>query len=249
VIVREVEREQAAIEAAEAGDLSGRAAQAVVLSRIGASPTQIHVAWMALLADPLGCHEELLTGYEPSAAAIAAAACLRRAAQITAAISGDDWTDVVMESDNIEALPALTPTAVLALIDQGATEREAVTRLLVEAHAVSEGHLSDLEQLAGVVEQVQRLQQAGVSEEHLDLRVTPLDPRRPARDLLEDLLTGIDGCFTLWREYQDEPDPKDGESPAEDEDDDQESPSSRERLEEKFVGELRTAMKTAGDPL
>jgi len=251
VIAREVEREQAAIEAAEAGDLSGRAAQAVALSRIGASPTQIHVAWNALLADPLGCHEELLTGYEPSAASVAAASCLRCAAQITAEVSGDDWTDVLVESNNIEAFPVLTPTAVLALIDQGATEREAVTRLLVEAHAVSEGHLSDLEQLAAVVEQTRHLQQAGVGEEHLDLRLTVLDPRRPARDLLEDLLTGIDGCFTLWREHQDDPDRQDdaAEPSEDDSDDDRKWSEKRERLEEKFVGELRTAMTTAGAPL
>jgi hypothetical protein len=39
-----------------------------------------------------------------------------------------------------------------------------------------------------------------VSDEHLDLRLTPLDPRRPAPDMLEDLLTGIEGCFLLWQE-------------------------------------------------
>jgi hypothetical protein len=218
LIAAEVECEQAAVEAAEAGDLTGRAAQAVVLSRIGASPTQIEVAWQALLADPLGCHPVLLTEFEPSAAAIAAARCLRCAAEITAEVSGVDWTDVVMEADNIEALPVLTPSTVLALLAEGSSEWETVTGLLREAHAVAEGKLSGLGQLASVVEQVRRLSEAGVGDEALELRLTPLDPRRPAPDLLEDLLTGIDGCFLLWREYADDaglPDPAaDADLPA-----------------------------------
>jgi hypothetical protein len=83
---------------------------------------------------------------------------------------------------------------------------EAVTALLLEAHAVAEGTLSGLGQLASVVEQVQRLRDAGVGDDGLDLRLTPLDPRRPAPDMLEDLLTAIDGCFLLWRESSDVPD-------------------------------------------
>jgi hypothetical protein len=209
LIAAEVEQEQAAIEAAEAGDLTGRAAQAVVLSRIGASPTQIEVAWRALLADPLGCHGALLTEFEPSAAAIAAARCLRCAAEIAAEVSDVDWTDVVMEADDIEALPVMTPTTVLAMLADGSSEREAVTALLLEAHAVAEGSLSGLGQLASLLEQVQRLRDAGVDDEALELRLTPLDPRRPAPDLLEDLLTAIDGCFLLWREYADAEDDSD----------------------------------------
>lgn len=33
------------------------------------------------------------------------------------------------------------------------------------------------------------------------IRLTPLDPRRPARDLLEDLLLGIHGCWLVHDEY------------------------------------------------
>ena len=209
LIAAEAECEQAAVQAAEAGDLTGRAAQAVVLSRIGASPTQIEVAWRALLVDPLGCHGALLTQFEPSAAAVAAARCLRCAAEITAEVSGIHWTGVVMEADNIEALPVLSPSTVLALLAEGGSEWEAVTGLLREAHAVAEGKLSGLGQLASAVEQVRRLKEAGVGDEALELRLTPVDPRRPAPDLLEDLLTGIAGCFLLWREYADEEDDSD----------------------------------------
>ncbi|MBX6389060.1 MAG: hypothetical protein IRZ08_08680 [Frankia sp.] len=36
-------------------------------------------------------------------------------------------------------------------------------------------------------------------------RITPLDPRRPAVDLLEDLLAGIHGCWLIYREFADPP--------------------------------------------
>jgi hypothetical protein len=147
-----------------------------------------------------GCHGVLLDRFEPSAAAIAAARCLRCAAEIAAEVSGVDWTAVVMEADDIEAMPVLTPSTVLALLARGDSEWEVVTRLLREAHAVAEGKLSGLGQLAWAVEQFRHLKEAGVGEETLELRLTPLDPRRPGPDLLEDLLTGIAGCFLLWRE-------------------------------------------------
>jgi hypothetical protein len=39
--------------------------------------------------------------------------------------------------------------------------------------------------------------------ELMKIRITSLDPARPARDLLEDLLAGIYGCFLLYQEYID----------------------------------------------
>lgn len=258
LIAAEVQEEQAAIEAAEAGGLTGRAAQAVALSRIGASPTQVEVAWQALLADPLGCQEALLSDFDPGAAAIAAARCLRCAAEIAAEVSDIDWTDVVMEADDIEALPVMTPTTVLAMLAEGSSEREAVTALLLEAHAVAEGSLSGLGQLAAVVEQVQRLRDAGVGDEGLELRLTPLDPRRPAPDLLEDLLTGIEGCFLLWRESSDVLD-DDGDEDVgsvaqghaggyDDEEEDDDGEDWYAEAAERFCQDLRQAMHEVGSP-
>jgi hypothetical protein len=218
LIAEEVAREQAAVEAAEAGELRGRASQAVALSRIGASPTQIDAAWQALLDDPLGSHGRLLTEFEPSAAGIAAAACLRCAAQLAEGVSGVAWTEVVAEADDVEAFPVLTPTKVLTMLAKGATERDAVTTLLRDAHAVADGALNDSAQ-------VRRLMDSDV-DECLQVRLTPLDPHRPAPDLLEDLLAGIDACFVLWQEYADEP----------------------ELGEDAFSGDLRAAMQARHAP-
>ena len=249
LIADEVAREQAAVEAAEAGDLTGRASQALALSRIGASPTQIEVAWQVLLEDPLGSHHRLLTEFEPSAAAVAATACLRCAAEITEDVSGVNWTAVVLEADNIEAFPVLTPTEILTALAEGLTEREAVTGLLQQAHAVSDGELSGPEHLAAVIAQVQRMLDLDVDEEGLDLRLTPVDPRRPAPDMLEDLLMAVDACFLLWREYYDDPAgievlDDDAEETAEAEED---SPWSR-RAAARFTESLQEAMRKAGSP-
>jgi hypothetical protein len=205
VIVREVEQEQAAIEGAESGDLTGRAEQAVALSRVTASPTQVAMAWQALLADPLGSHDELLTRFEPSSAAVAAAEALQCAAIITAGVSGVPWADVVIESNDIEPLPMVSPTDVLIRMDLGFTARQAVTELLDAAQGIAEGYLPDLHQLESTIRVVAKSADAQLGEGDRRLRLTPLDPRRPARHLLEDLLTGIHGCRALWCRYIDRP--------------------------------------------
>ena len=41
--------------------------------------------------------------------------------------------------------------------------------------------------------------------EFTTIRLTTLDPRRPARDMLEDLLDGIRGCWLVYHEYAEQP--------------------------------------------
>jgi hypothetical protein len=84
------------------------------------------------------------------------------------------------------------------------------------------------------------------------LRLTPLDPRRPAPDLLEDLLTAIDGCFLVWRESADLV----GEEPG-DPDDPAEVPGDGDGADDgdwyaaavqTFSDELRGALRLCGSP-
>lgn len=241
LIADEVADEVAAVAAAEAGDLTGRAAQAVLLSRIGASPTQIEVAWQALLADPLRCREPLLSDFDPGAAAIATARCLRLAVRLAADVSGLDAGDVLAEANDIHPLPTRAPSTMLDLLDGGATEQLAVSALLLEARAVSEGTLTGVDHVLGVLERVRLDEEAGVEE--IELRLTPLDPRRPAPDLLEDLLTAIDGCYLLWRESADIDDESAAGGPDGDDADDWYARAARQ-----FSAELRQAMQAAGSP-
>jgi len=209
----EVAAEIAAVSQAELGDLSGRAVQAVVLSRTSASPVQVAAADALLRQEPLG-RPELFTTMDPTSAAVAAAHWLHAAATVTAEASGYDVTQVVAVADDIEDVPFATPTMVLEMMHAGASPHEAVTALISEAMDITEGKIPNLPGL------MQALTEATENAEQLDddsdgnalamllsqIRTTPLDTSRPAPDLLEDLLTGIYACALLYREYESDTD-------------------------------------------
>lgn len=209
-VVADVGAELAAIESAERGELSGRARQAVQLTREDASPVQVAAADALLAEEPLGCGR-LFSEVDPTAASVAAAHWLLAAADVTAEVAGIDPTVVVAEADNIEALAVRTPSLVLDLLNEGDSPREIVTSLISDAMAAAEGRIPDID---GLLDQVMDAeQQAGQYGDHADEirqalmpdRVTTLDPSRPAQELLEDLLDGIRGCWLLHREYADRP--------------------------------------------
>jgi hypothetical protein len=206
-VAADVDCEVAAVEQAERGELSGRARQAVALSRADASPVQVQAADRLLHDDPLG-PDALFTEVDPAAAAIAAAHWLQAAAEVTSEVSGMETTEVVMEADNITALPHETPTVVLELMDLGGRPHDVVTGLLRDALDAAEGAIPDIGALRDQIDQVERTaEEYGESEPGLrailfrEIRTTPLDPMRPAHDLLEDLLAGLYGCWMLYDEH------------------------------------------------
>lgn len=233
-VAADVRAELAAVESAGLGELSGRARQAVTLSRADASPLQIAAADAVLRAEPLGS-SALFTDVEPTAAAIAAAHWLHAAATVAARHADVAMVQVVAEADTIEPLPHRTPTIVLHQMEAGDSPREAVLDLIAHAMIVAEGRNPDLDEIVewvaeisddgtddgddGPVRMVPMLVESltaelddddlddDLDEDDLDDaivmpdRLTPLDPRRPAVDLLEDLLAGIHGCWLVYREY------------------------------------------------
>ena len=213
----EVRAEITAVEQAELGDLSGRARQAVVLSRADASPAQVAEAERLLAENPFGSNA-LFTTVDPTAAAVAAAHWLHAAATVAGEAAGQSVTGAVIEADEVVALPVGTLAAVLDMIEDGASPYEAVTELVRDAMAVAEGGVPDLLGLAEAVAEIeQRAQEVAPGDEEVlermlaEIRTTPLDPARPALDLLEDLLAGIDGCADLYAEYANEDDEDDDE--------------------------------------
>jgi hypothetical protein len=130
---------------------------------------------------------------------------------VVAEISGIAATNVVMEADNIEALPHATPTAVLELMDLGMSPTAAVTGLIRDAMIVADGEVPDLDELRDKIEKAEaNAERYGrddpeAAAEFRKIRLTTLDPRRPARDMLEDLLSGIRGCWLLYQEYAETP--------------------------------------------
>ncbi|MBO2462132.1 hypothetical protein [Actinomadura violacea] len=204
----EVRAELAAIEQAELGDLSGRARQALALTRADASPVQVQAADKILDADPFG-GPGLFKDIEPAAAAIAAAHWLQAAADVTTDATGYATTEILQEADNIEALAHETPTLVLEQLELGLSPYETITTLIRGAMTVAEGRIPDLGELLEHVTEVEMLarQDPGLRFALLkELRTTPLDPKRPAHGLLEDILGGIRGCWLIYQEDASEDD-------------------------------------------
>ena len=193
------------MEKAELGDLSGRSVQAVQLTRQDASPVQVVVANEILARNPLG-GDELFLDLDPTSACIAAAHWLKAAADVVSRKSGHPASEIVLEADNIHAIPVSTPTDVLELLEVTESLTEIVTTMIRDAMAVADGHVPDVDALREKLDDADELAEKYADDESTaaelrKVRLTPLDPQRPARDMLEDLLTGIQGCWLLYYEY------------------------------------------------
>jgi hypothetical protein len=249
-VAEEVQAELDGVERAERGDLSGRAQQAVMVSRQDASPVQIAAADRLLQENPLD-GSWLFTGFDPAAAAVAAAHWLWAAAVVTSDRSGLAIAEVMRTADDIEALPWETPAVVLDQLADGEPPRSVVLGLIRDAMLVAEGKVPDLITLVQLAAQAEA-RAAGDVElcEALiaAIRPTTLDPARPALDLLEDLLSGIRGCWLVFTEYADEASPASGE-----EEDDVLSEGGRDGngavITSEFISLVRTAAAAERDQL
>lgn len=257
-VVADVSAELEAVEQAERGDLSGRSRQAVVLTREDASPVQVSAAYRVLEENPLE-GSGLFTEFDPAAAAVAAAHWLRVAANVAADQSGIDATEVVRAADDLEALPHESPTLVLRQLVAGARPHDVVTGLIRDAMAVAEGEIPNVAAVVAQAQQAERLaSEHDPEDEELRLqllsavRAAPLDPARPALDLLEDLLTGIRGCWLIFSEYSDMPDEDEYEGVDEvedDQDEDEEQADADDAVTEEFIALVRAAAEEERDQL
>lgn len=239
LVAAEAEQELAAVDQAERGELTGRARQAVTLTRADPSPLQVAAASDLLRKNPFGS-DELLHEVEPAAAAVAAARWLHAAATVASEAAGYPLTQVVVEADNIEALAAETPTLVLEQLEDGTSPREVVTGLIAAAMQVAEGKIVDPDDLIERIEEAhENGERFGVDAHELLPRLSVLDPVRPAQDLLEDLLDGIRGCWLIYQSNLDLDD--DTETDEEDE--------GCEEGSDEFLDEVRQEVARFGDTL
>src|SRR6266508_3439917 len=142
-VLAEAGREIEAVAAAERGELSERAVQAVVLDRVDASPVQVQAADRLLAEHPLGT-PRLLTSVDPAAACVAAAHWLAAAADVAADAAGIGAPEVFTAADDLEAVSVEVPSMVVAaVVDDGVPPREVVLELLAEATAMREGRVVD----------------------------------------------------------------------------------------------------------
>jgi hypothetical protein len=206
-VVADVTAEIAAVEQAERGDLSGRAAQATTLDRVDASPVQVAAADALFEASPLG-DTGLFTTLDPAAACVAAAHWLTAAATIVGNLAKADPAAVFAESDNISLCSVEIPQFVVgAIYDADHSPRAVVLHLLREAVQVRDGKIPDLhallDRIAQASERAEQLPEPQADQTYQALlpeRLTPLNPQRPARDLLEHLLDGLRACSTLFND-------------------------------------------------
>jgi hypothetical protein len=209
----DVEAEIAAVEMAERGDLAGRAMQAVVLSRAGANPLHVSAASGVLQSNPLD-GQLLFEAFDPTAAAVAAAHWLKAAVDVVVQVSDLDAEDVLPTVDDIEALSYGTPAEVLNLLEFSNTVYRVIAGMVGDAMLVAEGFVSDLEavlvqrdddghedaadsEASGEGEDESQAE----NDEPTPVRVTLLDPLRPAPNLLKDLVSAIRGCRILYGAY------------------------------------------------
>ncbi|MFI7134372.1 hypothetical protein ACIBQ1_52505 [Nonomuraea sp. NPDC050153] len=204
-VVTDIAAELAAVEQAECDNLSGRAQQAVTLSREDASPLQVAQANAFLNRQPFGS-EELITQIDPAAAAIAAAHWLHAAAATTGRHVHRNPVQVMAEGDRLRPLAAECLIEIVRAISFGATPRQTVMPLIRHTLHVAEGHLCGVTDAKRRIAAAERLlARARSRHPHLDvgpgaacLPITSLDPARPALDLLDNLMAGIHGC---WLRY------------------------------------------------
>jgi hypothetical protein len=189
-VVTEVAEDLAALENALLGDLSGRARQAVELSRLDVSPLQVVAADRLLAEVPLG-GERLFTEVDPTAAAVAATHWLRATIDITLARTGlDGHAEVLAAASTFGLEDGVAAQVVLDLLDGGDAPLVAVQCLVRSAMLAARGMVV-----------LGRDDPTGDPDD--EARFTVLDPLRPARGLLERLVQTIQSCAFVYLERVD----------------------------------------------
>ncbi|MET8852308.1 hypothetical protein [Amycolatopsis sp. NPDC004625] len=180
-VIVDAEQELAAVEQAELSDLSGRAGQAVLLTRAEASPVQaaarsrLHRGRSRRSADPtMVVHE---------ADGITTLAVETPSLVLERLNAGETPREVVID---------LIKSAMSAAEGELADPVQLIQQIKEAAEKAEQHGPGDPELLAGLMP-----------------RISQLAPARPAQDLLEDLLDGIRGCWVPYRAsayYDDESD-------------------------------------------
>lgn len=198
-VAGEVQAEVDGMLRADRGDFTGRARQAVSLTRLEVSPTQVEAAWQIIANAETPWGNELFGVLDPTAACAAVADWLQGAVELAAERIGVS-SDEVLEERIFEDIPTRISGTVLDLLAEGMSSSQAVQFLVSDAVAVSRGDLP--KDIGALLVAAEMLRQSGGAMPTEGLpRLTHLDPSRPALDMLAELLVGIFGCFVVWAGY------------------------------------------------
>lgn len=181
-VIADVEEEVTAAANAARGDLTGRAQQAVMLTRVTPSPAQIAVADRLLHDVPMGS-PRLYTEVEPSAAAVAAIHWFLAAVAVMERLAGSSAEDALDQAERVEYFDPAVARTILRMTTGGRPDRTSL------------GIAQELLQMAVLASRGMFL---AVSEPVPDRPCfTALDPVRPARCLLDGLVGGIQALAAL----------------------------------------------------
>lgn len=190
LIIREVEEETAAVDRADRGQLTGRAAQAALISRAFVLPSHLREAdarfHERLLGNLTGTGPlilgapDVLEGLDLTAAAAAALHWVKAALDVLSEASGKSAEDAVMLADDYQKTAVDVLRSVVRSIDAGDSPQAVARRLVSDAI-----HFADTAALS--VRAIQERVDDSIDESasdvdlgKLNVRLAQLDPRRPA---------------------------------------------------------------------
>lgn len=226
-VVREIETECRAVRSATAGDLTGRAQQAVTRVRHDVLPGQFDAAHALLHAVPMGS-ESLFTDVEPLAASVAALEWLGAAVLVTARLDGS--TSAAALLTRAQLVSECDLRIAVAALEHHVSNAEGVVRDLVQ-----EALLAAVGCFVGSADGDPQLD--GHELDH-PAGSTVLDPLEPGRSLLEGILAGIQGCFAVYLDEttdRERPDPDPRVT----------GPHWAEEVRQRFDAELRDVVQKA----
>ncbi|RZT87166.1 hypothetical protein EV383_4075 [Pseudonocardia sediminis] len=231
-VVREVEAECLAIRSAIAGDLTGRAQQAVTRLRHDVLACQSATAHALLHAVPMGS-ESLFTDVEPLAASVAALEWLGAAVLLTAQFDRD--ASAVDLLNHAQLVTERDLRIAIALLDHPVANAEGAVRDLLQ-----EALLAAARYFVGSADEHldEEGETDGYGSRHDREISTVLDPLEPGRSLLEGIITGIQSLFEVYLDeitVRERPDPDPRLT----------GPHWAEEVRQRFDAELRDIVQTA----
>ncbi|PVB33021.1 hypothetical protein DDJ45_10325 [Mycobacteroides abscessus] len=207
-VTEDVAEEINAVAQARAGDLTGRASQALLLSPRTTSAEQLHIAETILRNELLEASGPLEL-VEPTAAATVASVWLQAAAFVAASASGLTTREIFELADTIEPIPVEVPAKVVELLGAGTTPQTVVSDLIGDAVIAQSGRIPCLEELEQAIAEANRYAAPHRSTDprvfaaiRQDVRVCLIDTRLPAPSLRTDLLAAIHGCWLVYRDHR-----------------------------------------------
>ena len=198
-VVADIEAELSAIEAARAGVFAGRSAQALQLTT-----TRVVDVHVVAASEIFATGEPSLAAFEhlePSSVAVAAAHWVYAASVVAGKAAKCHPVEVIYEADGIDGMPVLTVSAVVSQLSAGYSPHHVVASMISKAQRVATGTLYGENSIYDLFEESYEATPRDSYYESFSQGVFILNPLRPALNILEDMIDGVEGAWLVYDEY------------------------------------------------